>query len=158
MPDARRMARIDGTLFETCRSAGESSAISTKADTSCVQQADVGDGIWEITEMSLSITGKILLFKSLSMMSDEVFSDFRRVPDDLTFAKAWSMLKEPEAAAPASSPTVARDAGPSPAWKAGAARRRQSTNFYVPARSVSFRTVNFSIRSALPGSPSPARR
>ena len=41
-----------------------------------------------ITEMKLNITGKILLFKSLSLVSDEVLSDFRKMPDSLTFAQA----------------------------------------------------------------------
>ena len=30
--------------------------------------------------MSLSFTGKILLFKNIAIKSDEVFSNFRRVP------------------------------------------------------------------------------
>jgi hypothetical protein len=59
--------------------------------------------------MNLQITGKILLFKGLSMISDEKLSDFHRVPDDLTFAKGVNILKteqeklahshEPQAAA-----------------------------------------------------------
>ncbi len=47
--------------------------------------------------MSLSFTGKILLFKSISIKSDEVFSDFRRVPDNTTFAQGVEMLKAEEA-------------------------------------------------------------
>ena len=43
--------------------------------------------------MSLGITGKILMFKSISMSSDEVFSDFQRVPDNLTFANGVELLK-----------------------------------------------------------------
>lgn len=33
------------------------------------------------------------MFKSISMISDETFSDFQRVPDDLTFAKGVELLK-----------------------------------------------------------------
>jgi hypothetical protein len=47
--------------------------------------------------MSLDFTGKILLFKNLLIKSDEVFSDFRRVPDDTTFAQGVQMLKAEEA-------------------------------------------------------------
>ena len=43
--------------------------------------------------MDLNITGKILLFKSLSMISDEVLSDFRKMPENLTFAQGVQMLK-----------------------------------------------------------------
>jgi hypothetical protein len=39
------------------------------------------------------VTGKILLFRGLSITTDEVFSDFRAVPADLTFVKAVELLK-----------------------------------------------------------------
>jgi hypothetical protein len=60
-----------------------------------VRQADLGlgDGSWGITEISLNVTGKILLFKGLTMVSDETLSDFRKVPDHLTFAQGVEMLK-----------------------------------------------------------------
>ena len=47
--------------------------------------------------MSLSFTGKILLFKSIAIKSDEVFSDFRRVPADTTFVQGVEMLKAEQA-------------------------------------------------------------
>jgi hypothetical protein len=53
----------------------------------------VGDSSWEITAMNLKMTGKILMFKSISMVSDEVFSDFRRVAENLPFAKGVELLK-----------------------------------------------------------------
>jgi hypothetical protein len=42
--------------------------------------------------MSLSFNGKILLFKNISMRTDEIFSDFQRVPADTTFAQGVQML------------------------------------------------------------------
>jgi hypothetical protein len=48
--------------------------------------------------MSLNFTGKILLLKNLSIQSTEVFSNFKRVPSDLTFAQAIELLKKEEAA------------------------------------------------------------
>ncbi|MGA8860514.1 MAG: hypothetical protein WB506_10930, partial [Candidatus Sulfotelmatobacter sp.] len=62
-----------------------------------VEQSDVGDGSWEVSRMSLRFTGKILLFKSIAIKSEEVFSDFRRVPDDTTFALGVEMLNAEEA-------------------------------------------------------------
>jgi len=44
----------------------------------------------------LDITGKILMFKTLTMVSGEVFSDFRRVPDNLPFARGVELLKAEE--------------------------------------------------------------
>jgi hypothetical protein len=54
------------------------------------------DGEWGITEINLNITGKILMFKGLSIVSDEVLSDFRRMPEKLTFAEAVEKLKTEE--------------------------------------------------------------
>ena len=43
--------------------------------------------------MTLKMAGKILLLKSLSIVSDETLSDYRRVPDNLSFAQGVAMLK-----------------------------------------------------------------
>jgi hypothetical protein len=91
--DARRLARIDGTLFRNISFGWGIVGHLDKGGHFLVQQAQVGDGTWGITGMSLNITGKILLFKSLSMVSDESFSDFQRVPDNLPFAKGVELLK-----------------------------------------------------------------
>ena len=88
-----RIARIDGTLFKDVTFGWGIVGHLDRGGHFRVQQADVGDGSWDITEMSLSLTGKILLFKSLSMVSEEAFSDFRRVPDDLSFAQGVKLLE-----------------------------------------------------------------
>jgi hypothetical protein len=95
-PTSRRLARIDGTLFKDVTFGWGIAGRLYKGGSFVVQQADIGDGDWEITEMHLNITGEILFFKSLSMVSDEVFTDFRRVPDNLTFAQGVKMLRSEE--------------------------------------------------------------
>jgi|ERR1700722_3952714 len=94
---SRRLARIDGTLFRDVTFGWGLVGRLDKGGRFVVQQADVGDGDWEITEMRLNITGKLLLFKSLSMVSDEVFSDFRRVPDSLPFGQGVKLLQAEQA-------------------------------------------------------------
>jgi hypothetical protein len=108
-PTAHRLAKIDGSLFREVSFGWGIIGHLNKGGHFCVQQADVGDGTWDITAMSLRMTGKILMFKGITMISDETFSDFRPVPGDLPFAKAVTMLTneqeklahnhEPEAAA-----------------------------------------------------------
>jgi len=93
---ARRLARIDGTLFRDVSFGWGIIGRLDKGGHFRVQQADVGDGSWEITAMSLKMTGKILMFKGLSIISDEKFTDFQRVPADLTFAKGVDLLKTEE--------------------------------------------------------------
>jgi hypothetical protein len=63
-----------------------------------VEQSEVDKGQWEITRMVLTFTGKILFVKSLNIKSTEVFSDFRPVPSDLTFAQGLELLKKQQAA------------------------------------------------------------
>jgi hypothetical protein len=91
----RRMVRIDGTLFREVTFGWGIIGHLDKGGHFLVQQADLGlgDGAWGITEISYNITGKILLFKSLNMASDEVLRDFRNVPEKLTFAQGVEMLK-----------------------------------------------------------------
>ena len=93
--ECHRLARIDGTLFREVSFGWGIIGHLNKGGHFRVQQGDLdtGDGAWGITEMALNITGKILLFKSLSMVSDEVLSDFRRMPQNLTFAQGVEMLK-----------------------------------------------------------------
>jgi len=93
---ARRLARIDGTLFRDVSFGWGIVGRLDKGGHFRVQQADVGDGSWEITAISLKMTGKILMFRGLNIISDETFSDFQRVPANLTFAKGVDLLKSEE--------------------------------------------------------------
>jgi len=90
---ARRIARIDGTLFRDVSFGWGILGRLDKGGHFRVQQSDVGDGTWDVTMLSLKMTGKILMFKGFSMISDETFTHFQRVPDHLTFAKGVDLLK-----------------------------------------------------------------
>jgi hypothetical protein len=92
-PVSRRIAEIDGTLFKEVSFGWGILGHLDKGGHFLVIQADVGEGCWEVSRMSLMFTGKILLFKSLAIKSDEVFSNFRRVPADTTFAQGVELLK-----------------------------------------------------------------
>jgi hypothetical protein len=89
---AHRLAKIDGALFREVSFGWGIIGHLNKGGHFCVQQADVGDGTWDITAMSLRMTGKILMLKGINMVYDEEVSDFRPVPSDLTFFKAVTML------------------------------------------------------------------
>src|SRR5208283_1152617 len=96
-PEARRIARIDGTLFKEVGFGWGILGHLDKGGHFLVEQRDVGDGSWDISRMTLTFTGKILLFKSLAIKSDEVFSGFQRVPPDTTFAQGVELLKVEQA-------------------------------------------------------------
>lgn len=91
---AMRLAQIDGTLFKEVTFGWGIIGHLDKGGHFRVEQADVGDGSWEITEMDLNMTGRILLFKGISIISEETISDFRRVPDNLPFAQGVNMLEQ----------------------------------------------------------------
>ena len=93
-PVARRIARIDGKLVKQVNFGWGIFGRLDNGGTFRVQQADVGDGNWVVTQMTLKLTGKILLLKSLNLVSDEVFEDFQRLPDNLPFAKAVELLQQ----------------------------------------------------------------
>lgn len=92
---ARRLARIDGTLFREVSFGWGIIGHLDKGGHFLVKQADLGlgDGSWGITEIRLNVTGRLLLFKSLNMVSDEVLSDFQKMPGNLTFAQGVEILK-----------------------------------------------------------------
>jgi len=93
-----RLARIDGTLFQEVTFGWGILGHLNKGGHFIVQQGDLGlgDGAWGITRMNLNLSGKILMFKGLSIVSDEVLSDFHRLPDQLTFAQGVQILKTEE--------------------------------------------------------------
>lgn len=92
-----RIAKIDGTLV---KEVGFGWGILGRLDRGghfLVEQAEVIGGRWEVTHMSLSITGKELLFKNINFKSDEVFCNFRSAPSDLTLTQGVELLKKQEA-------------------------------------------------------------
>jgi hypothetical protein len=95
-PASRRIARIDGTLFKDVSFGWGILGHLNKGGHFLVQQQNLDDGSWDISRMRLQFTGKILLFKSIAINSEEVFTDFRSVPADTTFAQGVEMLKAEE--------------------------------------------------------------
>ena len=91
-----RIASIEGTLFKDVGFGWGILGHLDRGGRFVVHQQEVGDNVWEISSMSLSFTGRILLVKSLSIISTETFSDFKQVPSDLTFAQALELLKKEE--------------------------------------------------------------
>jgi len=57
-----------------------------------VTQAEVVSGHWDMTTMSLAMTGKALLFKSIAVEKTEKRRDFQQVSDDLTLTQAADIL------------------------------------------------------------------
>ncbi len=95
---ANRIAEIDATLEKQVAFGWGILGHLDRGGRFLVQQAHVSNHEWELTRMELSFTGKILLFKSLAIHSSDVFSDFRPVPANLTFAQGVGLLHKELAA------------------------------------------------------------
>ncbi len=94
----QHIARIDGTLFKDVGFGWGILGHLDRGGHFQVEQADIGNNNWSIARMDLAFTGKILLFKSLNIKSTEIYSDFRTVAPDLTFAQGIDLLKKEQAA------------------------------------------------------------
>ena len=57
-----------------------------------VRQEEVVPGHWDMTTMSLEMTGKALLFKTIGVQKKESRRDFHQVSDDLTLTQAADIL------------------------------------------------------------------
>jgi hypothetical protein len=57
-----------------------------------VRQAEVVPGHWDMTTISVEMTGKALLFKSIGVQKRENRRDFHQVSDDLTLVQAADIL------------------------------------------------------------------
>jgi hypothetical protein len=112
--EIRRVARIDGTLFKDVSFGWGFLGHLDKGGHFIVEQSDLGDGTWDITRMNLLFTGRILLFKGISIESDEVLSDFHRVPPDINFVQAVQLLKMEQAKLAKNAPAETSGAGKTP--------------------------------------------
>jgi len=89
-----RIAQIDGTLFKEVGFGWGILGHLDKGGRFVVVQGEVASGSWEITRMDLAFTGRALWIKKINIKLDEVFSDFKPAPADLTFAQAVELLKK----------------------------------------------------------------
>ncbi len=92
-----RIAKIDGSLQDEVSFGWGILGHLDRGGHFLVQQADAGDGHWEISRMDLAFTGKILFFKSINISQTEVMNDFHSVPSNLTFAQGLDLLRKHEA-------------------------------------------------------------
>jgi hypothetical protein len=92
--DARqkRLASINGQLINEVRFGGGLLGHLEKGGRFTVQRAEIFPGIWEVTEMTVNMHGRALLFKSICVQQRELHSNFERVADDLSLSDAANLL------------------------------------------------------------------
>jgi hypothetical protein len=92
--DARqkRLVSINGQLMNEVKFAGGFLGHLEKGGQFTVKRAELAPEDWELTEMTVDMRGKALLFKSITVQQKELHSNFERVPDDLTLSDAANLL------------------------------------------------------------------
>ena len=88
----QRLAGFDGHLTQTVKFGFGLLGHLDKGGHFEVRQAEVVPGHWDMTTLSLEMTGKALLFASIGVQKKENHQDFHRVPDDLTLTQAADIL------------------------------------------------------------------
>jgi len=92
--EAMRLTMIEGRLIEEVKFGWGLLGHLDKGGTFKVIQQKVADNHWDQVFIDINMTGRAIIFKTLNIKQKQILSDFRRVPDDLTIAKAYEMLQE----------------------------------------------------------------
>ena len=87
-----RLAGFDGHLTQTVKFGFGLLGHLDKGGHFEVRQAEVVPGHWDMTTLSLQMTGKALLFASIGVQKKENHRDFYRVSDNLTLIEAAGIL------------------------------------------------------------------
>jgi hypothetical protein len=104
-----RLAAIDGTLFKDVAFGWGILGHLNKGSRFVAQQVKLDDGLWQVSSVTFNFTGKVLMLKSINMNATEVFSDFQRIPPELSLVQALEFMKHQSSAMSANS--VARNLG-----------------------------------------------
>ena len=88
----QRLVSIRGQLMNDVKFAGGLLGHLEKGGQFTVKRAEIAPGDWEMTDLAVSMQGKALLFKTISVQQKELHSDFQRVPNNLTLSEAAGLL------------------------------------------------------------------
>jgi hypothetical protein len=87
-----RLAAFDGHLTQTVKFGFGLLGQLDKGGHFEVRQAEVVPGHWDMTTLSLEMTGEALLFATIAVQKREDHRDFHQVSDDLTLTQAADIL------------------------------------------------------------------
>ena len=88
-----RLTRLDAHLISDVDFGWGIIGRLDKGGTILLEQANIGGHDWEVTGMKVNLTGKALMFKSLSFHITEEASHFSLAPPDLDYRKAIQLLE-----------------------------------------------------------------
>jgi hypothetical protein len=88
----KRLISINGRLINDVKFGGGLLGHLEKGGQFSVKRAEIAPGDWEMTELTVNMQGKALLFKSICVQQKELHSNFEQISDDLSLADAANLL------------------------------------------------------------------
>lgn len=89
-----RLAEINGQLTSDVKFGWGLLGHLDQGGTFYVKQQDLGSGRWELAELNVQMSGKALLFKTITVREHQIFSDFRPEPDGISAQQALGYLRQ----------------------------------------------------------------
>lgn len=99
-----RIASLKGRLTQDVKIWGGLLGQLNAGGTFDVERRETGNGIWQITETHVHIQGHALIFKTISEQEDDVKTQFKELPPDITLQQAKIDLLHPEEVTAANKP------------------------------------------------------
>jgi hypothetical protein len=90
----KRLVEISGRLNSEVKFAGGLLGHLDKGGTFYVKQQEVGPGCWEMTRMDVQMNGKALFFKTISVRTEEINTDFHAVPPAASIQQVAALTNE----------------------------------------------------------------
>jgi hypothetical protein len=90
----KRLVEISGRLDSDVKFAGGLLGHLDKGGTFYVNQQEVGQGCWEMTRMDVQMNGKALFFKTISVRTREIDTDFHAVPEAASIQQVAELTNE----------------------------------------------------------------
>jgi hypothetical protein len=88
----QRFVSMNGQLINEVKFGGGLLGHLEKGGHFNVRRNEIAPGHWEVTEITVNMRGKALLFKTISVQQKELHSNFQAVPEDLNLADAAGLL------------------------------------------------------------------
>lgn len=92
-PHTKRMLEINGLLTSEVKFGGGFLGHLNKGGTFRVTQRDVGGGHWDQTLIDVHMDGRALFFKTIAVREKESYSNYQRLPSNISLHQAGQMLR-----------------------------------------------------------------
>jgi hypothetical protein len=93
-PQQERLADISAQLTSEVKFGWGLFGHLDQGGTFHVKQQDLGSGHWEMTDMNIQMSGKVLFFKTIGVRQHHTYSDFREEPDGISPQQALEFLRQ----------------------------------------------------------------